>query len=363
MRDVRVRRRHRVRKPSEGILNSMYRIGPKLKKIEMSGESTSVSLLTTQLPSRELTLGLGTIVTDNYGPKNPEGFAALLENAAAAGIGTVDTAGAYGCGESERLLGRWMEELDLSFKICTKIGIDLREAETDGGTRYVLNASSDALWRQAEKSLSHLKCNQVEYLLLHRPDPKVPVEQTMETLAAIRDAGLAKKIGFSNVREAEAMSLLKEGIADIIQYPWSLLDSRATTILEAGGRAHVERMVFGTLAFGILAGSVKLDTIFEHGDWRGAARSGRDPGTNGAKLFMGDEFVRAAVRGEEFEKSAQSIGLSLAAATVAASLSVAPAEQVIVGCRTAEELLGLVEGVGIRLPEDLLAQAREMTVI
>ncbi|AJE46768.1 aldo/keto reductase [Celeribacter indicus] len=312
-----------------------------------------------QQQRRGLTLGLGTIVTDGYGGKNPEGFPALLRAAAAAGITDVDTAAVYGHGESERLLGRWMRELGLSFSICTKVGMVQEEG---AGARVVRSATPESLLRQAEASLERLQVDRVDRLLLHHPDPQVPVRASIEGLIACREAGLAAKIGFSNLDDGIAAELVKAGMVDVIQYPWSLLDSRRDAILRLAGEQGVERMVFGTLAFGILAGSVRRDTVFEADDWRGIARSGRDPGTTGAALFLGDTFGRAVDHAARFAALQGCAVADLAALTVAASLEVAPAERVMVGCRSAEELAGLAEGRALTPDPAALAFAREMAV-
>lgn len=308
--------------------------------------------------AQRLTLGLGTIVTDGYGPKNPEGFAALLETAASAGVVNVDTAAVYGFGESERMLGRWMKELRLSFSVCTKIGM-----MPDETPRSVRSATPDSLMRQAEACLRRLRVDKVDRLLLHHPDPSVPVEESIEGMIACREAGLADRIGFSNLPNDIAARLVRERAVDVVQYPWSLLDSRRREVLEIAGDHDVERMVFGTLAFGILAGSVQIGTRFESDDWRGIARSGRDPGTTGAALFLGDTFARSVDHAAQFAAKSHCEVRDIAPATVAASLDLAPADLVIVGCRNAEELTGLAKGITFELPPEVRTFAKAMAVV
>lgn len=327
------------------------------------GDSAKAAVTKKDVPSRQLTLGLGTIVTDGYGATNPDGFPALLLTAAEAGITTVDTAAAYGHGKSEELLGRWSRELGLSFSVCTKIGITPGKGAAGLGQGTKREGSPDALRRQAEASLERLQMDRVDMLLLHHPDPTVPVQRSMEGMIACRDAGLATRVGFSNLDDGDALALIEAGMADVIQYPWSLLDSRRSPVLHEAGRRGVERMVFGTLAFGILAGSVDRDTRFDDEDWRGIARSGRDPGTTGAPLFLGDRFEAALGNSAAFLERTEQDRSGFAAATVAASLAVAPAEHVIVGCRSADELNNLDRGRHLTLPEDALDIARNMAVI
>ena len=307
---------------------------------------------------QRLTLGLGSIVTDGYGATNPEGFGALLACAAEAGITHLDTAAAYGAGKSERLLGRWASDLDHDFSICTKIG--LLPAE-DGG--FASSATPASLMRQAEASLDRLRVERVDTLLLHRPDPAVSPHRSVEGMIACREAGLATRIGISNFPSEVAVELMEEGLVDTIQYPWSLLDHRCGPLLDKAAECGVERMVFGALAYGILAGQVDENTAFEAGDWRGIARSGRDPGTNGAPFFLGDRFGEALRLARTFAKAAEVSMDSVAAATVAASLQLAPADQLIVGCRSADELHGLLGYASLRLPRSALSQGASMALM
>ncbi|MVA97948.1 aldo/keto reductase [Nitratireductor sp. CAU 1489] len=54
------------------------------------------------------------------------------------------------------------------------------------------------LERSAEASLRRLGLDQVDLLLIHWPNPAVPVEHSMRALNAVREAGMARHIGVSN---------------------------------------------------------------------------------------------------------------------------------------------------------------------
>ncbi|MBB1094290.1 aldo/keto reductase [Rhodopseudomonas palustris] len=69
-------------------------------------------------------------------------------------------------------------------------------------------APSDLL-RSAKDSLVKLRLSEVDLLLLHWPNPHVPLEETMGALAHVRDLGIARHIGVSNF----TVALLEKAVA------------------------------------------------------------------------------------------------------------------------------------------------------
>lgn len=70
--------------------------------------------------------------------------------------------------------------------------------------------AADDLRRSAEGSLKRLGIEVVDLLLIHWPNPRIPLRETMEALNAVRRRGLARHIGVSNFPTAmlrEAVSL------------------------------------------------------------------------------------------------------------------------------------------------------------
>ncbi len=73
-----------------------------------------------------------------------------------------------------------------------------------------------ALERAAKDSLTKLKLPHVDLLLLHWPNPQIPLADTLGALCKVKRAGLARHIGVSNFTVAlldEAQSLSSEPLA------------------------------------------------------------------------------------------------------------------------------------------------------
>lgn len=126
----------------------------------------------------------------------------VLDEFVAAGGTLVDTAHSYGNGDADRTLGLWLARRSRSSIVILAKG---GHPSADGRPRVTPAClRSDLL-----ESLDRMGTDHVDLFVLHRDDPDVPVQQLLETLAALHEAGLARAFGVSNwslerLREANA---------------------------------------------------------------------------------------------------------------------------------------------------------------
>ncbi|MEO0768135.1 MAG: aldo/keto reductase [Cyanobacteria bacterium J06649_4] len=131
----------------------------------------------------------------NFGPyADWEGGKALLQRAIALGVNFIDTAEAYGPGDNEEIIADALYPYSDDLVIATKGGI-FKPAPGD----IRADASPENLRRGIEGSSRRLKLDRIDLYQLHRPDPKVPFSQSVQTLAEARQAGKIRHIGLSNV--------------------------------------------------------------------------------------------------------------------------------------------------------------------
>ena len=123
----------------------------------------------------------------------------LLHTALELGINAIDTADIYAGGDSERLLGVvFAKEPGLRDKLFlqTKVGI-----HRDNGLTYY-DFSKQYLLDATHASLKRLGVNQVDALLLHRPDILMGANEVSEALSELHKEGLVKDFGVSNENPA-----------------------------------------------------------------------------------------------------------------------------------------------------------------
>jgi 2,5-diketo-D-gluconate reductase B len=100
------------------------------------------------------------------------------------GYRQIDTARAY---ENEREVGRGIAESGVprnEIFLTTKVPHD--------------DASADNVERDAEQSLERLGVDQLDLLLLHWPNPDVPLEETLNAMERVRQDGRTRNLGVSN---------------------------------------------------------------------------------------------------------------------------------------------------------------------
>ncbi len=127
-------------------------------------------------------------------PKDKDESIRVLKRAVELGINFIDTADSYGPHVSEELIAEALHPYPAGLVIATKGGL-LRT----GPNQWPVNAHPDHLREALEGSLKRLKQNQIQLYQLHRVDPNVPFEQTLEFLQQAQEEGLVKHIGLSEV--------------------------------------------------------------------------------------------------------------------------------------------------------------------
>lgn len=142
-------------------------------------------------------VGLGCMnITHAYGPPLPENEAkTLLVRALDLGCDFLDTATLYGFGRSEELIGEALSHRRKEYFLASKCVLGFRDG------KRVLDGRSEAIKAACEASLKRLRTDVIDLYYLHRPDPKVPVEESAGALADLVREGKIRYIGLSEMGE------------------------------------------------------------------------------------------------------------------------------------------------------------------
>jgi aryl-alcohol dehydrogenase-like predicted oxidoreductase len=205
------------------------------------------------------------------GMDEPSAFASMDE---AAGLGIVlfDTAERYAAGESERIVGRWLDSRPSSvtetIRLSTKVGppwLDGREGQFD----------LDYIESVFVGSLERLGVESVDVLYTHAPDnhpqrpdgyEPVPIGVTLEALETLRASGRVHRIGASNI-SAEQLNAATEaadrmGVVgyDVIQNGYNLVNPNGDTdVRSMANDRGLAYTAYSALASGILTAKYRRD--------------------------------------------------------------------------------------------------------
>ena len=127
-------------------------------------------------------------------PPDRERAKALLRRAIERGVNFIDTADSYGPEVSENLIGEALAPYPADVVIATKAGLvrpGPDDWQPDGRPQHIREA--------IEGSLKRLRRDRIDVYQFHRPDPKVPYEESIGTFAALQREGKVRHVGVSNV--------------------------------------------------------------------------------------------------------------------------------------------------------------------
>ncbi len=129
---------------------------------------------------------------------------AIIRQAVEAGINFFDTANVYSDGSSEEIVGRALKEYTRRDEvvIATKVHGRMRPGPNGAGL------SRKAILHEIDASLARLGTDHVDLYQIHRFDPDVPIEETLEALHDVVKAGKALHIGASSMAAWQFATML-----------------------------------------------------------------------------------------------------------------------------------------------------------
>jgi 2,5-diketo-D-gluconate reductase B len=213
--------------------------------------------------------------------------ARLVEQALRLGYRHIDTAQVY---ENEREVGDGLRASGVrrdDVFVTTKV--------------WTTHFAPHDLERSTKESLSKLHLSEVDLLLLHWPNPRVPLQETLAGLAHVKKLGLARHIGVSNFTVAlieEAVAACPEPlVCDQVEFhPY--LDQ--TVVLDACARNGMAVVAYSPIA----KGRIKNDETL--------ARIGRTYGKTAAQVclrWLVQQNVSAIPRTSRIERLSENIDI------------------------------------------------------
>ncbi len=194
------------------------------------------------------------------GKTAPDDSYGIIDRAIDAGINFIDTANVYSIGRSEEVTGEALKRNGKrqDIVLATKVHGQMGEGPNQQGNtrRHIIE--------QCDASLRRLQTDYIDLYQIHRPDPNIPIDETLRALDDLIRAGKVRYIGSSTYAAwqlVESLWVAKElGLNRFVceQPPYNLLDRRIERELLPMARTYGFAVIpWSPLGGGLLSGKYK----------------------------------------------------------------------------------------------------------
>jgi len=297
---------------------------------------------------------------------------AILDRAWDAGVDFIDAAEVYPvppnpkyAGRTEEICGKWLATKKRDAVIvATKVAgpgqgwflAPVREGKTALDRHHIERA--------VDGSLRRLGTDYIDLYQTHWPDREVPIEETMEALTRLVEAGKVRYVGCSN---ETAYGLTKSlwtsdvrGLArhETIQNNFSLLNRRfEDELAEVCRREQVSLLPYSPIAGGVLSGK------YQGGARPDGARfsmyaEGNPRSQTMARRFVNDHTLAATAR---FMEIAKQHGMSVTTLATAWTLTHDFVGSTIIGATAVEHLTDSLAAADLTLAEEVLKACNQVS--
>ncbi|MGM0524317.1 MAG: aldo/keto reductase family protein [Bacillota bacterium] len=275
---------------------------------------------------------------------------ACIDRAYEHGINFFDTANAYEQGEAERVLGKALQKYQRSsYVVATKVFFPMGEGVNERGL------SRKHIIEQCDQSLERLGLDYIDLYQCHRPDPNVPLEETMMALDDLVRAG---KILYKGVSEFTSVELERAQAINRDYRLHPLISNQPIynmieryieeDVIDTSGRNGIGQIVFSPLAQGVLTGKYKPNEAPPKN-----SRAANDETNFVINSYFDDRVLQAVSLLSEVAKANNMTMAQLALRWILRQENVASA---IIGASRTEQIDENVEAVNKPLTEDVLKE-------
>ncbi len=271
-----------------------------------------------------------------------------------AGVNLIDTADVYSTGRSEEIVGEVVAGRRDDVLIATKVRMPMGHGPNDAGlSRHHIIAGCEA-------SLRRLGTDHIDLYQVHEWDGVTPLEETVEALSSLVDAGKVRYVGVSNYAGWQLMKAL--GTADRLGAPpfvsqqiyYSLQAREAEyELIPAAVDQGLGTLVWSPLAGGLLSGKYRRGQDAPAGsrqltDWN------EPPVYDEDKLY---DTVDVLV------EIAEARGVSAARVALAWLLGRPGVTSLVIGARTSEQLADNLAAAELTLDDDERARLDKVSAL
>lgn len=181
------------------------------------------------------------------------------------GVTHIDTAEIYGPFANEELVGRAIKHRRHEVVLATKFGF----VSHSGGGPGVIDSSPANIRVAVEGSLKRLDTDHIDLYYQHRVDPKVPIEDTIGTLARLVAEGKVRYIGLSEASPETIRRAHRVHPITALQTEYSLWSrDPEVELLPLLRELGIGFIPYSPLGHGFLTGEITSPEQISDNDWR-----------------------------------------------------------------------------------------------
>ena len=287
-------------------------------------------------------VGLGCMnLSHAYGPAQDHKDAVnFLRRAIDIGYDFLDTATIYGLGNNEKLIGEALKDRRSEFVLASKCVMGFKDG------KRLLDARPETIKRACEASLERLQTDVIDLYYMHRPDPNVPIEDSVGALADLVGEGKIRMIGLSEMSADTLRAAHAVHPISAMQSEYSLMTRNPEiAVLDACKALGVTFVPFSPVGRGYLADEPLDPNNYHETDLRRTFPRFTDPhfSANLKLLDMARQY-------------ASDLGCTIAQLALAWTLAQDKGSVPIPGTTNLQHLQANFDAAAIDLPADMLAQ-------
>lgn len=290
-------------------------------------------------------VGLGCMnLSHAYGlAQDHDDAVAFLRTALDMGYTFFDTATIYGMGNNEKLIGAAISDRHDEFVLASKCVMGFKD-----GKRF-LDGRPEAIKAACDASLERLNTDVIDLYYMHRPDPKVPIEDSVGALAEMVEAGKIRMIGLSEmsadtIRAAHAVHPISA-----VQSEYSLMTRNPEiAVLDTCKELGITFVPFSPVGRGYLADEPLDPNNYHESDLRRTFPRFTDPHFSANLGLL-----------ETAKKYSEELGCTVAQLALAWTLAMDKGCLPIPGTTNPKHLEDNYNAASVEIPDDMLSELNE----